>query len=744
MEQARILLHLPIKRKTNMKFNILNLILIVSVAGAVVLNYGGGNHGHGILKLGEGDNLGASITAAFPAALNAFVELGIVEDEDLNAIEETIGITNSTVVTSHDFLIKNASSSLYLLDNVDGGFVVGDDTNYVIETGSTARTSIGLGTGDSPTFTGLTLTNDLTVANGGTGASTFTDGGILLGSGTGAITALGVASNGQIPIGDNTTDPVLATITGGTAITITNGAGTITAAVTADAITATQIDETVAYTWTGDHNFSGGGIEVENGITPPACIEGQLFFDTDATSGQRLLGCESTTFVVQGDGGANWTDNGSVLVPAGSEGIIVSASSTFSSGLSVVGNTTTTDITSAGNLTISAASGSNVFIGDGSTLITIDGNNNNVAIGSTSAFAWTFMSIIGTKTATSSKAYALNFDVSLTADANNDVLSLIALVDGHTIAKGSNTGLTYSVINIDGQAANSSGAGTIDNASAIYIQRAPNIGTDNYSLWVDAGVTRLDGTLYIEEQADADGDIVALGQLWVDNLTPNILMFTDDAGTDFIIAHDATTALSSLVTVSALNSGSISTGFGNIDNGTSNITTGGNLTVDASTGEVNFGSATSTEITNAAEPYLNADGEVATDSSSDQFLYRSTQVNVISRHKQICATVENLAAADDNFQFWSAFEAVTVTDVWCRVEGAPTATSTFALEDSAGNAMTHNAPWCQSGSTNATTTSVTAGGALVTGEGLRFDVTNAVSPETDTYTLCMAYLTDRQ
>jgi len=70
----------------------------------------------------------------------------------------------------------------------------------------------------------------LTVPQGGTGAGTFTDGGILLGSGTGAITPLGAAANGQIPIGDGTTDPVLATVAGGRSITTTNGAGTISLA----------------------------------------------------------------------------------------------------------------------------------------------------------------------------------------------------------------------------------------------------------------------------------------------------------------------------------------------------------------------------------------------------------------------------------------------------------------------------------------------------------------------------------
>ena len=73
------------------------------------------------------------------------------------------------------------------------------------------------------------LINPLIVAKGGTGTATLTDHGILLGSGTGAITPLGVASNGQIPIGSAGADPVLAGITGTTDhISVTNGAGSIT------------------------------------------------------------------------------------------------------------------------------------------------------------------------------------------------------------------------------------------------------------------------------------------------------------------------------------------------------------------------------------------------------------------------------------------------------------------------------------------------------------------------------------
>ena len=58
---------------------------------------------------------------------------------------------------------------------------------------------------DSGTITGIT---DLAVADGGTGAGTFTDGGVLLGSGTSAITAMAALGDGEMIVGDGSTDPV--------------------------------------------------------------------------------------------------------------------------------------------------------------------------------------------------------------------------------------------------------------------------------------------------------------------------------------------------------------------------------------------------------------------------------------------------------------------------------------------------------------------------------------------------------
>ena len=48
----------------------------------------------------------------------------------------------------------------------DGNFIVGDGTNWVAESGNTARTSLGLGTADSPSFAGLTVNTYAFTVNG--------------------------------------------------------------------------------------------------------------------------------------------------------------------------------------------------------------------------------------------------------------------------------------------------------------------------------------------------------------------------------------------------------------------------------------------------------------------------------------------------------------------------------------------------------------------------------------------------
>lgn len=99
----------------------------------------------------------------------------------------------------------------------------------------TANNVNTLGTG-SITIVGNPGTSTLTTQLTG-----LTNHSLLVGAGTATITNLGVATNGQLPIGSTGADPVLATLTAGAGISITNAAGSITIATTGAGFTWTDV-----------------------------------------------------------------------------------------------------------------------------------------------------------------------------------------------------------------------------------------------------------------------------------------------------------------------------------------------------------------------------------------------------------------------------------------------------------------------------------------------------------------------
>ena len=143
-------------------------------------------------------------------------------------------------------------------------------------------------------------------------------------------------------------------------------------------------------------------------------------------------------------------------------------------------------------------------------------------------------------------------------------------------------------------------------------------------------------------------------------------------------------------------------------------------------------------------PVVDAAGKVAIDTTDDQLVYFGAAKRVIPYEQTKCVYVENLAAADDGVSLGMFNDVVTITAVGVHCDGTCTTPATIALQDRGGTVMTHTAPTVSTGTGNTTFTSVTAANGLVAGEGLEFNVTNAVSPETDAYTVCYTYTVDAQ
>lgn len=90
---------------------------------------------------------------------------------------------------------------------------------------TTARANLGLGSA-------ATVNVPITAPNGGTGVASPTARTIPIAQGTSNFTFVGPLTNGQLLIGSTGANPVPATITAGTNISVTNGSGTITISAT--------------------------------------------------------------------------------------------------------------------------------------------------------------------------------------------------------------------------------------------------------------------------------------------------------------------------------------------------------------------------------------------------------------------------------------------------------------------------------------------------------------------------------
>ena len=210
-----------------------------------------------------GQNTGGG-TKTISIEANSTINQDVTSDADVTFGTLAVGNVTSTgdvktsglVSGSGDLVVGTlgGNSISASLGSGDGTVIFRNSSGTTKISGSSVSASIGTFTTaniSAGTITGIT---DLTVADGGTGASTLTDGGVLLGSGTGAITAMAVLSDGEMIVGDGSTDPVAES---GATLRTSIGVGTGDN-VTFTNITGATISGSAVYGTTIGQNTGGG------------------------------------------------------------------------------------------------------------------------------------------------------------------------------------------------------------------------------------------------------------------------------------------------------------------------------------------------------------------------------------------------------------------------------------------------------------------------------------------------------
>ena len=329
-------------------------------------------------------------------------------------------LTVATAIDNITLQVNPANINLALCNNATSAFISG---------------SINLAT---------SVTGTLPVVNGGTGLATLTSNSLYVGNGTSALTALGVATDGQIPIGRTGLSPVLANLTAGANVTITNGVGTITIAANLSVLTA-NLNASV-YNIYGTGWFSGDGnnegikidssgrvfvgsatptafytydLNVNNSIALNGSVTQYISMGTSATPGFLIIdGADGSGVNVAG---------GAVIITSGdSTGTATAGVATLSGGASVSTGAAGTAGVFGGNSVNGAAGG--VTINGGAASGSGAGGNISITPGtSTSGTA----GIVVQSASSTTKAFT-NFAGTSGAASANSISSSVATAGAKT------------------------------------------------------------------------------------------------------------------------------------------------------------------------------------------------------------------------------------------------------------------------------------------------------------------------
>lgn len=174
-------------------------------------------------------------------------------------------------------------------------------TSYVTDAGTAIPAAGVLEIRGGNNISTLGSTNVVAVSVDGT-----TQHSLQVGNATGSLTSLGVATDGQLPIGSTGVDPVLSTLTAGSGIGITNAAGSIT-------ITATLTGIPLFFAYASAASYTGVTGDSTFYPIPFDTVTIDTFSAMNLTTGQYVVPVKgfyyfgtSTSFLSQAGGGREW------------------------------------------------------------------------------------------------------------------------------------------------------------------------------------------------------------------------------------------------------------------------------------------------------------------------------------------------------------------------------------------------------------------------------------------------------
>ena len=188
----------------------------------------------------------------------------LIYDDTASALKKqtrSAFLTGTGVGNMNSFTISDGSTSQTISDGNTVTFS-GTSNEVEVSVSATDTVTIGLPASITANVTGNVtgnvsgtaggLSSTLTVASGGTGATSFADKSVIItqDSGTDTLAAVAMDANGELLIG-GTSGPAVATLTAGTGVTITNGDGTIE-------ISAPDVGDITAVNTASNSGLAGG------------------------------------------------------------------------------------------------------------------------------------------------------------------------------------------------------------------------------------------------------------------------------------------------------------------------------------------------------------------------------------------------------------------------------------------------------------------------------------------------------